>query len=605
MASENFLKTKQTVQTLVRSLKYVYELDKGAFVVRNIVLTIITFSEIFLIDVVGKFIDSTAEILTSWSTFTFRGYFVSESFRWLAVSLVVWIVIKGATNIGDFMSRRISYAIDIDSFSSVIKKIGSENMQEVEQRRFQDLLTFVPTYSITRIYQAYDTFVQVVRQLVKFVMSMVILYQAAGISVLFIFLISIAEPVAQYLGEKKILKYRKNNVEKLKYVDYQFATAITVSNFAELRVDGIFGHLRDNYVKRYAQFIKSLINMLKHYYIDGAFFAVIGQVLLNLYNVFLLYKSFIEKITIGEFTALYNYASVAYDSSYNMISSSFKLLDHISYVDEFFSLLDYEGFGDVDSGIKRLKKGAPRLELLKLDFAFQDDPDTKVLEDVTLSIKPGEKIALVGGDGSGKSTLAKILCGLYQIQSGDYIIDNYSIREIERGQLKQKLSVVLQDFVRYNFSIQENISLSAEKKALNKDLYNEVKKITGVDKFMKKENLTDSQKLGKHFSDGIGISPGYWQRIAIARMLYRNRQVFIMDEPFTYIDGPSRADILDRVIDFIGEERTLIYISQNTDHLKKFDRVYYLHNGKVVEEGTYRELIKKHGEFYKETKANQ
>src|SRR5690606_32640506 len=119
----------------------------------------------------------------------------------------------------------------------------------------------------------------------------------------------------------------------------------------------------------------------------------------------------------------------------------------------------------------------------------------------------------------------------------------------------------------------ENITLSGEKKSINLDLYNKVKEISGVDQFMKKEKLLDEQKLGKYFTDGIEISPGYWQRIAIARMLYRNRQIFIMDEPFTYIDGPSRVEIIDGVLDFIGEDRTLIYISQNTDHLKKFDKV--------------------------------
>lgn len=605
MALINISETKQSVLTLLRVLKYSYNLNKQSVVIRGIALAVITVSEIYLIEVVGKFIDSTAEILTGWAEFTVQSYFTSESFRWLAIGLVVWIVIKGATNLGDFMSEKIAYSIDIDGFSSVISKIGKENMQEVEQKRFQNLLTFVPTYSISRIYETYDTFVQVVRQFVRFVMSMAILYQAVGISVLFIFLISIAEPIAQFLGEKKILRYRKNSIEKLKYVDYQFATAITVPYFAELRVDGILSRLKENYTKGYSRFVKSLINMLKHYYIDGAFFAVIGQVLLNIYNIFLLYKSFLEKISIGEFTALYNYAGAAYNSSYNMIRSSFKLLDHISYVDEFFSLLDYEGFGDIDSGTKKISRGCPDLELLKIDFSFQDDPSTKVLEDVSFIIKPGEKVAFVGGDGSGKSTLAKILCGLYQIQTGDYIIDGYSIRELERGQLKRKLAVVFQDFVRYNFSIKENITLSGEKKSINLDLYNKVKKISGVDQFMKKEKLLDEQKLGKYFTDGIEISPGYWQRIAIARMLYRNRQIFIMDEPFTYIDGPSRVEIIDGILDFIGEERTLIYISQNTDHLKKFDKVYYLHKGKVVEEGTYRDLIRKQGKFYKETRANQ
>ncbi|HCC68022.1 TPA: hypothetical protein DEP90_02330, partial [Patescibacteria group bacterium] len=142
------------------------------------------------------------------------------------------------------------------------------------------------------------------------------------------------------------------------------------------------------------------------------------------------------------------------------------------------------------------------------------------------------------------------------------------------------------------------------RKTLDKDLYNRVIKICEIDKFMKREGITDSLKLGKYLN-GKELSPGYWQRLAIARMLYRNRDIFILDEPFTFIDGPSREKIMRDILKFAGPKRTVILISRDTDVLDMFDHIYVLERGHITERGEWKKLLKKRGTFYKEVKYNQ
>jgi ABC-type multidrug transport system fused ATPase/permease subunit len=219
-----------------------------------------------------------------------------------------------------------------------------------------------------------------------------------------------------------------------------------------------------------------------------------------------------------------------------------------------------------------------------------------------MDIKAGEKVAILGGDGSGRSTLLKLLTGLYAIQIGEYYIGKHSIRELDRGELKGKISVVFQDFVKYNFSLRRNITLSAEQDRINKSRYNEILEVTGIDKIIKAEKIEDSQILGKYFSRGRDLSPGNWQRIAIARMLYRNRRIFIMDEPFTYLDDPSSAELVENIIAYLGKDKTLIFITQDAIHLKNFDQIYMMEGGEIIESGTYEQLIEKKGAFYKEVK---
>ena len=164
------------------------------------------------------------------------------------------------------------------------------------------------------------------------------------------------------------------------------------------------------------------------------------------------------------------------------------------------------------------------------------------------------------------------------------MVGEYSIRELDRGELKSKISAVFQDFVNYNLSVRNNITLADEKARINKELYEEAKKVAGVDEMLKHEKVQDTQLLGKYCAKGIELSPGHWQRLSIARMLYRNRRIFIMDEPFTYIDGESKKKILKDVIEFIGSERTLIFITHDIGKLEKqFDRVYYLQDGELFD----------------------
>jgi len=190
---------------------------------------------------------------------------------------------------------------------------------------------------------------------------------------------------------------------------------------------------------------------------------------------------------------------------------------------------------------------------------------------------------------------------LYRVKEGEYLIDGHDIQDLDRRQLKRKLSVIFQDFISYHFTLEENVVISQQRKNVDRELYKKVIKIAGVNKFKKQINLKNKSVLGKTFPSGKDLSPGYWQRLSIARMLYRNRNVFIMDEPFTFIDDISARDILKGMFDFIGKDRSMIYITRSLDYLKHFDRIYYFHRGKIVESGSWDELMKKKGRLYKET----
>jgi len=374
---------------------------------------------------------------------------------------------------------------------------------------------------------------------------------------------------------------------------------LQISNFLELRVNDTFAYLKRRYQEEYDEFLHGYLKADANMYRDRTIVNVFGQGLKFAYVVYMLSISIIRKHSLGTFKALYDYIDMTYTSVYSIFDSMSNISALLGYDEKFFELMDYEGFGDHEHGTQKLKKGTPQVELKNLSFSYPDDPETMVLKHIDLVVNPGEKVAFFGGDGSGKSTMVKILSGLYQIKKGDYLLDNISVKDLDRGQLKKKVAVTFQDFINYNFSVKENVVISGERKNINKGLYETVSKVSLVKDFLGKEKIDDEKILGKTFPGGKELPLGYWQRLAIARMLYRDRKIFVMDESFTFIDSESKDTILHNILDFIGTDRTLIYITRSIENLDMFDKIYFFENGKIIESGNWRELMKNRKKFYK------
>lgn len=592
------------LKILQRTIKLVYKQSPKAAPMRDLLFILITGLEMYQIKLGGQFIDETIKLLDKWDTFSFIEYFQTESFYIFAISLAVWMLNSAFGKTRNYLKDLIKENTFLKIDRSVLGKISYANLQDVETKEFRDLLSLTEKFSYTRIFDTYNAFSELLRHLIRSVSSIIILFTMVGPSALLLVLFAIPETILGHYNRKKIRKYRDGAVEQAKYTSYLWNIATRIPLFSELRVDGTFKYLKKMYNKEAGEYADGYLKENKHYFIDTALFSVTGQLMKYGYIIYILAISIAKKVSIGTFKAMYDYANTAYGSAFHALNKMFQISNHIEYARYYFDYKDYKGFGDLEHGDQRIPKGVPELRFENIDFVYPDG-EKKVIEDISFKVKPGEKVAFIGGDGSGKSTLLRILCGLYAVKIGDYQIGNYSIRELDRGELKNRISVIFQDFVRYNMTIKENIVVSGEKERINKSLYERVKEVSDVKEFMKTEGVKDSQMLGKYFAGGRELSPGYWQRIAIARMLYRNRDVFIMDEPFTYIDGHSRVKIMDSIFDFLGKDKTLIYITQDTDHLNKFDRIFYLKGGKIVESGTEKELVKKKGEFYKETKFNK
>jgi ATP-binding cassette subfamily B protein len=211
------------------------------------------------------------------------------------------------------------------------------------------------------------------------------------------------------------------------------------------------------------------------------------------------------------------------------------------------------------------------------------------LKNVNLIINRGEDIAIVGHNGAGKTTLIKLLFRFYDPTKGKILVDNKDLKKLNLNDWYSHLAVLFQDFAKYNLSLKENIQFGDINHNQLTNIKTSLNQAQGNELFRIKNGL--DQVLGNWFEDGEEISIGQWQKVAIARALYRNAPVLILDEPTSNIDPQAEYDIFNN-LKKIYQKKNLIFISHRFSTVRMADKIYVLEKGEIIEQGSHDQLIK-------------
>jgi ATP-binding cassette subfamily B protein len=220
--------------------------------------------------------------------------------------------------------------------------------------------------------------------------------------------------------------------------------------------------------------------------------------------------------------------------------------------------------------------------------------DNFIFNDFSMKILPGEHISLVGINGSGKTTFVRLLLRYYDVSKGEILINGINIKKLSLEEWWSSVRVLFQDFVKYNFTVKDSISLGDISKDNNLDDIIDAGKKSEADSFIDKLPDKYDQQIGKQFSGGTEISGGQHQRLALARVLYRKSFVTILDEPTAAVDASAEEKIFKTLNKQKGKS-TIITISHRFSTVRRSDKIFVVDKGTISEEGTHEELMKNSG----------
>jgi ATP-binding cassette, subfamily B, bacterial len=222
--------------------------------------------------------------------------------------------------------------------------------------------------------------------------------------------------------------------------------------------------------------------------------------------------------------------------------------------------------------------------------------DRVALQDVSLSISPGEVVALVGPNGSGKTTLAKLVAGLYVPNEGRILWDGRDTRDVDRRELLGRTAIIFQDFIRYALTARDNIALGRHERASDTAGIVRAAEQAGADQDISALPEGYETLLGPTFIDGTDLSTGQWQRVALARTFFRDAPLVILDEPTAALDAKAEHELFARIRELFAG-RSVLLISHRFSTVRVADRIYVLREGSVVESGTHAGLMALEGTY--------
>ncbi len=236
-------------------------------------------------------------------------------------------------------------------------------------------------------------------------------------------------------------------------------------------------------------------------------------------------------------------------------------------------------------------------EITVIDLCFTyPGSDRRTLTDVSFSIRPGEVVALVGPNGSGKTTLAKLLCRLYDPETGSIEVDGADIRRFDPNEWRKNISIISQDYLQFHASAEENILFGDVHNPEENGRVVVAARKTGAHSFIEKLPEGYRTHLGKQLAPGVELSQGQWQKIALSRAFLRQGQLMILDEPTSALDADTEYQIF-TLFRELAAGRTAIIISHRFSTVRMADRILVLENGRIVERGSHDALMNVRGRY--------
>lgn len=390
---------------------------------------------------------------------------------------------------------------------------------------------------------------------------------------------------------KKWFNKQGDRMEKKRYSREMQNILLKNENIKELRLFGISSYIVDKTLRLLTNFNKENFDNNKKHKKINILTTMVDGIYSFAVKLWIIFESFHKGITVGG-VSMYISALDTYSSSIENIMQQFSfVMEQMLYIGY---ICEIDEMRREEEGLRDLSEKIWKIEFRDVSFHYKNAPEDS-LKHLSLVLEKNHLYALVGINGSGKTTLIKLLMKLYLPSAGDIYVNGENIAEIRGTSLRKQMSAVFQDFIKYPFSVSENISLTEIYD--NENRVRDIARLIELDKdILALENGYDSI-LGCEWMNGINLSGGQWQKVALARCLFRDAVMYIFDEPFAWIDHIAERKVI-KMMERFKKGGIGILVSHQFDAMPIMDTIFVLEHGKIIECGTHKELIEKKGVYY-------
>ncbi len=413
-------------------------------------------------------------------------------------------------------------------------------------------------------------------------------------------LLLIAGVLPAFLGESHFafLGYAKNfrQTPVRRQLDYLRVLGGSKEAAKELKLFGLSKFLTERFTRLSDQVYEENVELSRRKLIAGGLLSILGSLGYYSAYVYVIWRTVTGALTIG---SLYFLAGAILQASTN-IQQIFSTLSGVA--DQALFLTDLLAFFEMQPTIRSKPNALPAPRPIMRGFEFRNvsfaypGSSRLILKNLDFTLHTGERVALIGENGQGKTTIVKLITRLYDPTEGQVLLDGIDLREYSLEDLYREIGVIFQDFMRYEMTAHENVAvgrieeigdIGAIETAAHKSLADEV-----VAKLPGKYE----QMLGRRFENGVDLSGGEWQKLALARAYLRDAQLLVLDEPTAALDARSEYEVFERFAE-LTEGKMALFISHRFSTVRMADRIVVLVDGQIAEDGSHEQLMALGGSY--------
>ena len=441
----------------------------------------------------------------------------------------------------------------------------------------------------------------IVSTVIELVSYLVILFAAPGLWWLppILFAVSLPSAIINFVYRKKNFQYMRHRSKERRQMNYYSEILVNKDVVKEVRMFD----LADSFIGRYVEVFKNYYRGLRRLILSETLWHVglgILSALVNLlFYVLIARLVFTGEIRIGDYTLYTGAVGTVATCVATLIARSAHIYEGTLFIDNLIAFMKQEQtvLPNCSPAESLAKGGAHRIEFVGVSFRY---PGTQrdVIKNVNLTIEAGETIVLVGLNGAGKTTLLKLLTRLYDPTEGYILLDGKDLRSYDVQELYSIFGIIFQDFGKYALTVEENIRLGDIHREADMTEVEEAARQSAADEYIGKLPEGYATPLMRIFEkNGMELSIGQWQKLAIARAFYGDSDILILDEPTASLDPMAEQEIFNQ-FDRLRENKTTIFVSHRLSSATSADKIVVLEDGQVVEIGSHKNLMEQGGKYF-------